>query len=582
ETEQRLSAIDASPVHTYQALGRKHTIVAHGAAGTTWLTDPLSDIAVRKLVSGPAIGNQPMGLRIDCWRTTEIATDANTPTRETWGGPSPEAAMAEFNRTAVPPPSLENLASLNDGTQWFPSHLGEKRMNVASMRNEVAASYRMEPIPGPFFGFRPSDIAFAADGTMYVIAMTEGQIWRTTIPPADNPSRVRWQRFATGLDHPIGLQVIDGNRVYVSQKPEITELIDVNGDGVADRHRTVASGWGLSHGWHEYTFGLAADREQNLWFTLNTGYFWTNPGYVNPGRFRGSVMRVDHGTDQLVEVAKGCRVPNGISVGPNGDLFFTDNQGDWIQSCKLAHVVPGRFYGHPETAEDALPEGEFPNGRSTIWLPYEFSRSSSGPVLDDTGSRFGPFSGQMLLGDVGYGANPGIMRISLEKVDGEWQGACFRFTRDEPHGCLRMKFGPDNQLYLASLTTGLTRVRFLGQDPLALQTMAIRPRGEGFVLQLTKPLATSVQLKPEQFHFRRYHYLYTGQYGSPEAGNQDVTVSGVELSANRRTIVLTLPVESHPLGMVYHMTVDNLVSDEGLPLEHNEAWYTVHRISQQP
>jgi hypothetical protein len=53
-------------------------------------------------------------------------------------------------------------------------------------------------------------------------------------------------------------------------------------------------------------------------------------------------------------MATGCRVPNGIAPGPEGNIFFTDNQGDWIQVCKLAHVVPGRFYGHPETKENAL------------------------------------------------------------------------------------------------------------------------------------------------------------------------------------------------------------------------------------
>lgn len=38
----------------------------------------------------------------------------------------------------------------------------------------------------------------------------------------------------------------------------------------------------------------------------------------------------------------------------------------------------------------------------------------------------GPFTGQMLFGDVAYG---GIQRADLEKVDGEYQGAVFRHTQ---------------------------------------------------------------------------------------------------------------------------------------------------------
>jgi len=74
-----------------------------------------------------------------------------------------------------------------------------------------------------------------------------------------------------------------------------------------------------------------------------------------------------------------------------------------------------------------------------------------------------------------------------------------------------MKFGPDDQLYMASLSTGLTRMKFDGQTPAALQAVRIRPRGEGFVMQLTQPLAADANLAPEQFKIRRDHYLYTGR-----------------------------------------------------------------------
>ncbi len=470
----------------------------------------------------------------------------------------------------------------DDGTNWTKVADDSDRIATAGGETLVAKaspSYLMEAIPLPFDGCRPSDIAFGDDGSMYAIAMTEGQVYRARRPPAEHPTQIRWERFATGLYHPIGLAIVDG-RIFVATKPEITELVDRDGDGRVDYFRTVASGWGLSNGWHEYTFGLAVDRQKNLWFALNTGYFWTNPGYVNPGRWRGSVMKVSFEADRLEAVAKGCRVPNGIVRGPGGDIFYTDNQGDWIQSCKLAHVVPGRFYGHPEYKEDALPQGQYPDGRSTVWLPYGLSRSTGGPVCDETGGKFGPFADQMFVGDVGYGANPGIMRVALEKVDGEYQGACFRFVDNQPHGCVRMKFGPDNQLYMASLTTGLTRMKWDGSTPLAIQAVNIRPGGKGFVLKFTRPLAADTRLAAQDFRVKRYHYLYTGNYGSPEADVTNVPVEQAELASDRQSIVLSLPVETYPIGMVYEINAGKLTSDSGEALLHNEAWYTVHRIPQ--
>lgn len=469
----------------------------------------------------------------------------------------------------------------SDGKNWSTvgSEAGRSEAVIAAIRRDASPGYVMEAIPAPFRTWRPADVAFDGDEAMYAIAMTEGQIWRTRVPPLGQPERVFWQRFATGLYHPTGIAIVDG-RVFVAQKPEITELIDRDGDGICDEYRTVATGWGLSTGWHEYCFGLAVDPQKNLWFALNTGYFWTNPGYVNPGRWRGSILRVSHESEQLDVMATGCRVPNGISQGPDGQIFFTDNQGDWIQSCKLAHVVPGRFYGHPETKEDALPKDQFPDGRSAVWMPYALSRSTSGPAHDRTQGKFGPFSNQLFVGDVGYGANPGIMRIAIENIDGEYQGACFRFVDSQPLGCERLKFGPGGQLYMASLSTGLTRMAFDGQTPLAIQFLHLRPRGEGFTVKLTKPLSANTPITPAQFRVKRYHYLYTGNYGSPQAEEQSLSVTATILSPDRTEITMAVPVETYPIGMVYEINLGKLTDSDGKTLMHNEAWYTVHKIPQ--
>ena len=56
-------------------------------------------------------------------------------------------------------------------------------------RPDISPGYRMESIPSPFSGIRPAGIDFGPDRMMYVIAMSEGQIWRSPIPPPDHPNK---------------------------------------------------------------------------------------------------------------------------------------------------------------------------------------------------------------------------------------------------------------------------------------------------------------------------------------------------------------------------------------------------------
>ena len=430
---------------------------------------------------------------------------------------------------------------------------------VGAIRRDASPGYTMESIPLPFSACRPSDIAFGDDGTMYAIAMTEGQIWRTRRPPVGEPDRVHWQRYATGLYHPIGLASVDG-RLYVAQKPEITELIDRDGDGIVDQYRTVATGWGLSTGWHEYCFGLGVDPQKNLWFTLNTGFFWTNPGYVNPGRWRGSVMRVYHDTDKLEVMAKGCRVPNGICQGPEGNMFFTDNQGDWIQSCKLAAIVPQRFYGHPETREDALPKDTYPDGRSAVWLPYERSRSTSGPVHDSTRGRVWPLRRSTLRG-----------RCRLRRQCRHHARRAGESERRISGGVCSLRRRPalglrtDEVWSRRAALHGLAIERpdahgLFGREAAGDRDRADPTRRRRVRRPIDKAACAADALTAEQFGVKQYHYLYTGNYGSPQADERKIAVQNAELSSDRTAITLTFPVETYPIGMVYEI---NLGAVEG-------------------
>ena len=88
-----------------------------------------------------------------------------------------------------------------------------------------------------------------------------------------------------------------------------------------------------------------------------------------------------------------------------------------------------------------------PQTRSAgVWFPYKWVRSAS-DIVEITDDRFGPFKGQMLVGDF---QNAVLTRVQLEKVNGEWQGAVWPFLKGFQSGVNRMVLGNDGQLYVGS------------------------------------------------------------------------------------------------------------------------------------
>lgn len=94
-----------------------------------------------------------------------------------------------------------------------------------------------------------------AAGEVYLLGNVTG---------ATGPGRVTVKRIASGLKEPMGIKHVDG-KLYVSQKHELTELNDTNGDEVTDQYRRVAT-WPFGGNFHEFAFGLL---HQDGYFYLN-------------------------------------------------------------------------------------------------------------------------------------------------------------------------------------------------------------------------------------------------------------------------------------------------------------------------
>ena len=237
-------------------------------------------------------------------------------------------------------------------------------------------------------------------------------------------------------------------------------------------------------------------------------------------KFMGwAIRRGSNGT--MDGVASGFREPNGIGVfGPERDVFVTDNQGHWTAVCELNHLRPGKFFGRPSSTPDSkkLYEGRGTFTPPAIWFPYSLARSISG-MAEIRDNRFGPFKGQLLVGDF---QNALVTRVFLEKVNGEYQGAVFSFITGFRSGVNRLSFGPDGNLYVGGLQrtwtsiapdpASLERVTFTGRTPFSIRKVEAKP--DGFLLTFTEPANPSA-VDPDNFDISQFRYAYHSNYGSP-------------------------------------------------------------------
>jgi hypothetical protein len=395
---------------------------------------------------------------------------------------------------------------------------------------------------------------------------------------ATDASRVTTKKIAEGLQEPMGLKYVDGT-IYVSEKHQLTALVDTTGDEVADEHRRIAT-WPFGGNYHEFAFGLLY---QDGYFYVTTGIAMI-PGGASadpqPVPNRGSTLKIDKATGEVSYVAGGLRTPNGVGWGPEGDIFVTDNQGSYLPTSKLLRVKQGRFFNHHTNSDG--PFDDQPVTQPVLWLPHgEIANSPSNPlVLPD-----GPFAGQMVFGDVTYG---GLQRAYLEKVGGEYQGAVFRMTQGLESGVSRITLGPDGAIYTGGigyegnwgqagkLKYGLQKLSLTGND--AFDMLAMRAVDGGFEIEYTQPLAEeTAQDLASKYKAAQWRYVASPQYGGPKVDEETLGVTSAALSADRKTV--TLMVDGLRPGRVVHVHSPRpFAAESGAGLWSTEAWYTLNTL----
>lgn len=472
-------------------------------------------------------------------------------------------------------------------------------------------SYTVETIAMPN-GLTPETggIAFMPDGRL-VACFIRGEVMTY------NPKTKEWKVFATGLHEPLGILPVSNSEVIVMQRPELTDIKDTDGDGMADTYTTLADGFGLSRNYHEFAYGPVKDKEGNLYIALNTASPGGNVapevrGKFNPlGRdpqpgiyemysvvpYRGWVMKVTP-DGKFIPYACGFRSPNGLGFDKDGNLFVNDNQSDWVETSAMYHVREGRFYGHPGSLvwregwnrgipyRLPIPSLDSMRTKAAILFPEGImANSPSQPVCENTEGKFGPFGNQLFLGEMNRDR---IVRVMLEKVGGEFQGACMPFL--DGHGLRkgnnRLAFAPDGSLYIGQIAfgwsgdLGIQRIVFNGETPMDVYAMNLTTNG--FNLTFTQPVDEATAMNPANYHFRHYYYPYRrkgvneGADISEQRDIAEVPVTNVKISPDGKKVSLVLG--SMKAGYVYELKLGNISSAKGIPVANKLICYTLNKL----
>lgn len=442
----------------------------------------------------------------------------------------------------------------------------------------------------------PISLAWREDGTMIVCSL-KGRVCLARDTDGDGlEDQIR--PFSDELASPYGAQPHNG-AIDVVNKYALLRLHDRDGDGRADRTEVLASGWGYTSDYHDWAVGLERDADGNYYIALPCQQ---DSRSAAAAHLRGQGLKLsprrpspDSPRPYGIEpFCGGLRFPMGLARNREGALFATDNQGNYNPFNELNHLLPGKRYGFINKLEQK-PDFQPPLTPPAIDIPHPWTRSVNGIVFLETRPKvrltlgrnaFGPFEGHLIGCE--YDSRQ-LVRMSLEQVDGVYQGAVYPFTSpivkgQEPlQGPISCGVSPRGELYIGNIRDSGwggganvgTIVRMTPTGELPPGIAEVRATANGFTIDFTAKVDTTLASQTDSYAVSSYRRISTPAYGGPDVDRQAASVKQVVLSPDGKRATLTLDAMRE--GFVYELRLANLAAGGGV-FHPGEAHYTLHRL----
>lgn len=502
------------------------------------------------------------------------------------------AAVADL----APSAPLENFTK--GGQRRWPTVL-ETRGSVAK---DDSAPWVVDTITVPEQNPWQSRLRFGAfdlfeGGTKAALCTWNGDVWIVDGIDEDL-DRLTWSRYATGLFEPLGLLIEDG-KVLVHGRDGVIRLHDLDSNGEADFYECFNNDVYVTEGFHEFAFDLQRGPKGQ--------YYLSKGGPVNPGGrgfmtitpHAGTILELSPDGKKLEVFATGVRAPNGIGVGPNGEITSGDNEGTWMPRCRLNWIERGDFLGCvPLAHREVAPTTYDP---PLCWLPFAVDNSSGGQVWT-TSDAWGLPKNELL--HMSYGQCK-LYRVLKEEVRGVVQGGITELPLTFASSCMRGRFSEaDGNLYIvgfkgwqtrAVLDTAFQRVR-RGKGKVRMPT-GLHVKQGGIEVEFSCELDPETANDPESWSVKAWNYLWTSEYGSPEVSfknpekrdkvtgsfdnaaknptaRDSLVVKSAKLSADKKRVFLELP----ELAPVMQMEVSFNLDAADAEVVRGSIWNTIHEV----
>jgi len=504
-----------------------------------------------------------------------------------WKSPAPadayqlyfwEGKAAEADSVVTSIRNDQTIAPLQEWTQGGPSNWPERLTEPVTYAKDDRA-YVVDRIGVPFDNpwasmMLFSGIDFDEAGNAYLTTLM-GDVWKVS-GLGEGMTEASWKRYATGLNQPFGIRLIDGEP-YVMTRNSIVCLKDLNGDDEADYYEDHYNGFTYSPSAHTRGFGFTVDKDRTAYFVSGSGAYkkpWNQPAEL---------------------LASGLRNAMGVGGSQDGIFLVGPQEGVWTPASAVLEIGKGDYYG--------MGANQFLNGEekkieeqlspAMAYLPRGIDNSTGGfefPVSE----RFGPLNGGIVGLSYGYGSWYEILRNDDYADYNRAQGTIVPLVGEFRSGVVRGAINPgDGQFYVVgtdgwgnyALEDGsLERIRYTGKVFPKLKN--VHAYENGIELQFSHPVSGDTASLTKNYFIQQWNYEYSPAYGSLEysvkqpsqEGHDRVEVARAELLPDGKSVFLEIPNLLPALQT--HIYAD-LMSNRG-PLEVNAFATLVHLDKAKP
>lgn len=463
------------------------------------------------------------------------------------------------------PAAAPDFAELTSGG---PALYPEILETSGSLSGDDKAPYRTDTVTLPAENPWKSNLRFGGfdfiDEDSAALATWNGDVWVVRGLKGDW-SKLTWQRIASGLFEPLGVRVV-GGVIHVNGRDQITQLIDLNGDGETDHFKVFNRDVLITSNFHEFAFDLQTDPDGNFYFSKGSPVRGGGRGFDPILPHHGIVAKIPADGKGFEVVATGLRAPGGLGIGPRGEITTGENEGTWQPCCKINYFMPGkpRFLG-TEDARHSLTDA--PYTQPLAYLPMDVDNSGGSQVWVPEGGALGLNGGELL--HLSYGKSS-VYRV-LPVARGETlQGGVTRLPIGLQSSAMRARFHDDGSLYVlgfrgwqtnAASASAFHRIR---HNPDQIVPVPEKLEYTATGVKLTFPMALDEELAadPTSYSAQRWDYVRGPQYGSGEFSvdnidaearkealkkeslghrkRDNVEIEAVKVSGDRKTVELVL------------------------------------------